>query len=465
MKTDNKKTLNCRTAWQNCLLKIQGMVPREEFVKWFLPVEALDFDGSKLRLKVPNNSFYKQLDSNYLDILQPLIRAYFGEGTTLTYAIPKNSAAKSTNSESATLGKDVDVSQVKNPFILPAIRKESFESNLNPKYTFANFIEGDCNRMVRSAAFNVSLNPGSTAFNPLFIFGDSGLGKTHVAQAIGNEVKMRHPKLRVLYVPMSTFKAQFQTANINKEVTDFISFYQKIDVLIIDDIQELSGLPGTQNAFFNIFNHLQMNGKQLVLVSDKPPVELVGIEERLITRFKWGLSAQIHVPDRKTKLDIIRLKANDLDATVSEDVQEYLADNISANVREIEGAISSLVANSKFLNKRITIDLTKEILKVYVSMEVKEITIELIINTVCEYMKVDREKLESNDRTREVALARQLCMFLAKEHTKMSLVNIGHAIGNRNHATVLHSCKTIQSLMDIDKVIRKQVNDLEKLLS
>ena len=312
---------------------------------------------------------------------------------------------------------------------------------------------------------SVSVNPGHhTPFNPLYIYGDSGLGKTHVAHAIGNEVRQRFPELQVLYVAMSKFQAQFQAAIINHDIPNFIHYYQAVDVLILDDIQELSGKAGTQNAFFNIFNHLQMSGKQLVLISDKPPVELKDIEERLLTRFKWGLSAEIKVPDYDTKVKIIKTKAQHLNADIPEDVVCYLAENISANIREIEGAISSLIANATFMNKRITISLAKEILKVYVSLYQKEITIDNILEVICAEMNVDRERLNSSERTREVAIARQLAMYLAKKHTKQPLAAIGAAIGGRNHATVLHSCKTITNLMDTEKIFRQQVEKIEKTL-
>ena len=288
------------------------------------------------------------------------------------------------------------------------------------------------------------------------------MGKTHIVQAIGHEVRQRHPELYVLYVSMNKFQAQFQTAYKRGEITDFIHFYQMIDVLIIDDIQELTGKPGTQNAFFNIFNHLQLAGKQLILTSDKPPVELKDIEQRLLTRFKWGLSAQVQTPDYETKLKIIRAKAEKLGAQISEEVIAYLADNISANVREIEGALSSLVANASFLGRKITTSLAKEILKVYVKLYQKEITIDHIIKTVCEHLSIDFDRFNSTERTREIAQARQIAMYLSKQHTKAPLTTIGASIGGRNHATVLHSCKAVSNLLETDKQFRRTVEEIEK---
>ena len=460
-----------KDAWQNCLSQIQAQTSAEEFAKWFLPIVPLEFDGSKLRLRVPSKSFVDKIEGHYINVLRPLIAETFGYQTRLCYAVPKSEqpTVSATDEENnPSIPKRIDPTKIQNPVTIPGIPRPipRFDPQLNHNYTFENFIEGECNRLVRSASMAVAVNPGSsTPFNPLYIYGDSGLGKTHVAQAIGNEISMRHPELQVLYVAMSKFQSQFQAATIEKNIPNFIHFYQGVDVLILDDIQELSGKPGTQNAFFNIFNHLQMSGKQLVLISDKPPVELKDIEERLLTRFKWGLSAQIRIPDFPTKIKIIKAKAARMGASIPEDVINYLADNISANIREIEGAISSLVANTSFMGKKITISLAKEILKGYISLYQKEITIEHIIDTVCNYMNVDKERLNSAERTREVAITRQLAMYLAKQLTKIPLSAIGAAIGNRNHATVLHSCKTITNLIDTDQAFKLQVEELERLVS
>ena len=405
-----------KDAWQNCLSQIQAQTSAEEFANWFLPIVPLEFDGSKLRLRVPSKSFVDKIEGHYINVLRPLIAETFGYQTRLCYAVPKSEqpTVSATDEENnPSIPKRIDPTKIQNPVTIPGIPRPipRFDPQLNHNYTFENFIEGECNRLVRSASMAVAVNPGSsTPFNPLYIYGDSGLGKTHVAQAIGNEISMRHPELQVLYVAMSKFQSQFQAATIEKNIPNFIHFYQGVDVLILDDIQELSGKPGTQNAFFNIFNHLQMSGKQLVLISDKPPVELKDIEERLLTRFKWGLSAQIRIPDFQTKIKIIKAKAARMGANIPEDVINYLADNISANIREIEGAISSLVANTSFMGKKITISLAKEILKGYISLYQKEITIEHIIDTVCNYMNVDKERLNSAERTREVAITRQLAM-------------------------------------------------------
>ncbi len=390
----------------------------------------------------------------------------YGQQTQLHYAVPRVVTATSTAADrgSATTARFAGTeAKIKNPFVIPGIpRRLNIDPQLSPGLTFDSFIEGECNRLARSAGMAVAVSPGHNPFNPLYIYGNSGLGKTHIVQAIGHEVRQRHPELYVLYVSMNKFQAQFQTAYKNGEIPDFIHFYQMIDVLIIDDIQELTGKPGTQNAFFNIFNHLQLAGKQLILTSDKPPIELKDIEQRLLTRFKWGLSAPMQLPDYDTKLKIIRAKAERVGARVTDDVVAYLAEHISANVREIEGALSSLVANASFLDRKITPALAKEMLKVYVKINRKEVSIDRITQVVCEHLGIDLDRLNSSERTREIAQARQIAMYLAKQHTKAPLTTIGASIGGRNHATVLHSCKAVSNLLETDKQFRQQVEEIEK---
>ncbi len=461
----NTQTYN--DMWQNCLDRIKAQTSAEEFAKWFEPIEPLEFDGTTLRLRVPNESYVRQIEKNYIPFLRPIISQLYGQQTRLHYAVPRAAAPVSVSADADTTAisrfkTQTNTANIKNPFVIPGLKKIFIDPQLNPNLTFATFIEGECNRLARSAGMAIAVDPGNNPFNPLYIYGDSGLGKTHIVQAIGHEVRQRHPELQVLYVSMNKFQAQFQTAYKNGEIPDFIHFYQMIDILIIDDIQELTGKTGTQNAFFNIFNHLQLAGKQLILTSDKPPVELKDIEQRLLTRFKWGLSAQLNSPDYDTKLKIIRAKARKIGAPISDDVVAYLADNISANVREIEGALSSLVANASFLGRKITPSLAKEILKVYVKINRREITIDRIIEVVCTHLNLDFARFNSTERTREIAQARQIAMYLAKQHTKAPLTMIGSAIGGRNHATVLHSCKAVTNLIETDKAFRRQVEEIEK---
>ena len=459
-------------VWQDCLSSIKEQTSEDEFIKWFKPLVAIGYDGTTLQLRVPNENYVRQIEGNYLSFLKPILHQMFGAQTRLRYITPRvsqavNSATVSNTTENGAINKFVaqtDTANIKNPFVIPGVRRPIVDSQLNFNYTFGTHIEGECNRLARSAGYAIAVTPGKTAFNPLYIFGNSGLGKTHIIQAIGMEVKQRHPGMQVLYVSMSKFQAQFTSAMLNSEYNDFIQFYQMIDVLIIDDIQELSGKKKTQDALFNIFNHLHLSGKQLILTSDKPPVELKDMNERLLTRFKWGLTAELIQPDFETKTKIITNKAAKLKTELSKDVIDFLANNISANIREIEGALSSLVAHASFLNKKITISLAKEVLKVYVKYTQQEITIERIQEVVCEHFNITIEKLNSPTRTRDIAQARQIAMYLSKQHTKASLALIGATIGGKNHATVLHAHKTVTNFLENDKAFKQQFEDIERKL-
>ena len=457
-------------VWQGCLSRIKEQTSQEEFLRWFEPIKPLSFDGTNLRLKVPNANCVTHIEENYMKIFAQAIMQMYGRQTRLQFAVA-NSEERTPVSATADMTAishhiaQTDTANIANPFAFPGIKRLRIDPQLNTKYTFSTHVEGECNRLARSAGMTVALTPGSSPFNPLYIYGSSGLGKTHVVQAIGHEVRERHPELQVLYVSTNKFQAQFQTAYKNGEINDFIRFYQMVDVLIIDDIQELTGKTGTQNAFFNIFNHLQLAGKQIILTSDKPPVELKDIEQRLLTRFKWGLSAQIDTPDHATKLKIIRSKAEMMGVPLTDDVVSYLADNISANIREIEGALLSLKANSTYLNRRISTTLAKEVLKAYVHVSQKEISVNRITEIVCEYFDIDEKDFNSTKRTREVAQARQVAMYIAKQYTKLPLAAIGSAIGGRNHATVLHSCKNVANLMETDKAFKGQIEEIEKMIA
>ena len=459
-----------KEVWQVCLDRIQQHTSPEEFVKWFEPLKPLSFDGTNLRLKVPDGNHAQHIEANYLALFRQAIFDMFGRQTKLHYAIPSSEEKTpvSPNADMTAITEHITQTSTanipRNIWEIPGVKKVMFPTQLNPKYTFSTHVEGMCNRLARSAGKTVALTPGSSPFNPLYIYGASGLGKTHIVQAIGHEVCERHPELQVLYVSTNKFMAQYQTAVKNKEINDFIHFYQMVDVLIIDDIQELSGRAGTQNVFFNIFNHLQMAGKQLILTSDKPPVELADIEQRLLTRFKWGLSAKIDTPDYETKVKIIRAKAECMEISLTEEVVTYLADNISANIREIEGALLSLKANASFMGRRISTSLAKDVLKAYVQVSQKEISIARIVEIVCQYYDIDEQSLNSSKRTRDLAQARQVAMYLAKQHTKLPLAAIGTAIGGRNHATVLHSFKQVTNMLDTDKLFRSQIEEIEKAI-
>ncbi len=458
-----------KQTWQNCLDHIKSQTPEEEFVKWLKPIVPLEYNGRMLRLGVPNRSYIKEIEERFISRLRPIIAQLFGTQTSLFYVVPKAESAnvESTVTPHAGFTAQNTTANIKNPFVIPGLKRINIDPNLNSGYTFANFVEGECNRLSRSAGMAVAVNPGNmnnNPFNPLYIYGDSGLGKTHIAQAIGHEIRERHAGLQVLYVSMNKFQAQFQTAYKNGEIPDFIHFYQTIDVLIIDDIQELTGKTGTQNAFFNIFNHLHLSGKQIILTSDKSPAELKDIEQRLLTRFKWGFATSVNLPDYETKVKILRAKAKKLKTELSAEVVDYLANNIKANVREIEGALSSLIANASFLKRKIDIALSREVLKIYIKMSHKEITVDSIVDEVSQQCSVPKSRILSKERKREVVQARQIAMYLSKQHTQAPLASIGLSIGGRNHATVLHACKSVVNMMETDKNIRYLVEDIERAI-
>lgn len=450
-----------KTTWNECLGEIQRNISSDEFAQWFSPMEILDFNSGVLRLSVPSKSHQEHIEQNYIPLLRPIIRNMFGIKARLQYAIPTPVSTSTNNTYSATSN---GTSTIKNPFVIPGLRRVQFDSQLISSLTFDTYVEGDCNRLARSAGKAISLTPGITTFNPLFVYGNSGLGKTHVVQAIGNAIKERDPQARVLYVSCNHFQSQFQNAAMRGELSDFIHFYQMIDVLIVDDIQEIAGKAGTQNMFFNIFNHLKMIGKQIILTCDRPVVELEGIEERLLTRFKWGLAAEISAPDYETKIAILQTKAKSMNLRIPSEVIEFLAENIKANVRELEGALTALDAQSRLMGRKITLDLTRDIMRNIVKFTLREITVESIIELVCSTMAISREELISPKRTREIANARQVAMYLCKIHTKAALSNIGAAMGNRTHATVMHACKTIPNLMQTDKILKKQIEDIQRKL-
>jgi chromosomal replication initiator protein len=360
---------------------------------------------------------------------------------------------------------DISSNAIRNPFVIPGLKKVNVESQLNPAYSFENFVEGDCNRLARSAGYAVANKPGGTAFNPLLIYGGVGLGKSHLAQSIGIQVKNLFPNKTVLYVSADRFMTQYIDSVRNNDQNDFIHFYQMIDVLIIDDIQFFSGKEKTQDVFFHIFNHLHQSGKQLVLTSDKPPVEMIGIEPRLLSRFKWGLAADLQAPDLETRIAILEKKLYVDGIEVPKDVIEYLAYSITNNIRELEGALTSLLAQSTLNKKAITLDLAKSMIDKFVKNTTREVSIDFIQKVVSDYFDLPIDLMKSKTRKREVVQARQIAMYFSKSLTKSSLANIGMHCGGKDHATVLHACRTVNNLMDTDKKFRSYIEELEKKIS
>ena len=468
------------SVWSNCLAFIKDNIQPQAYKTWFEPIQAVKLSGNALSIQVPSKFFYEWLEEHYVKILKVALIKELGEDAKLVYVIkmentygnkqPFTEKIPSSN-RSAVKSQEVDVPfnnkspELRNPFIIPGIRNVKIESQLNPSYTFENFLEGDSNRLARNAGIAVANKPGGTSFNPLLIFGGVGLGKTHLAHAIGVEIKDKYPEKTVLYISAEKFTQQYIESVKKNNRNDFIHFYQLIDILIIDDVQFFSGKSGTQDVFFHIFNHLHQNGKQVILTSDKAPVDMQDIEQRLLSRFKWGLSAELQTPDFETRVSILKNKLYRDGVEMPEEIIEYVAKHIKTNVRELEGAIISLIAQSSFNKKEITINLAKDIVEKFVKNTKREVSIDYIQKVVSDYFQMDVSTLQSKTRKRHIVQARQLAMFFAKKYTKASLASIGSQIGQRDHATVLHACKTVDNLSSTDKQFRKYVEDLAKKLA
>ena len=460
---------DCTSVWDNCLRTIRKNVNPQSFKTWFEPIKAVSLDDSSLTIQVPNKFFYEWLEEHYVTLLKMTIRQELGDKGRLEYQILMSSSARQNAPQHHMANKaetngpgSVDTGNIKNPFVIPGIKKMKIDSQVNPNYLFTNFIEGDCNRLARSAGIAIAKKPGGTAFNPLVIFGDVGLGKTHLAQAIGNEVLEKMPEKRVLYVPSDKFTNQIIQSIKNNAVNDFVNFYNLVDVLIVDDIQFLENKKKTQEIFFHIFNQLHQNGKQIILTSDRPPKDLDGMEDRLISRFKWGLSADLQAPDLETRMAILEAKMNKEGVDIPQNVTEFICYNIKNNIRELEGVLISLVAQSSLNRREIDVELAKEVIKNFVSQMSKEITVDFIQNLVADHFSVPVAKLAGKTRKRSIVIARQLSMYLAKNLTNKSLKAIGENFGGRDHSTVIYSCKAVQDLLDTDMIFKDTVADLEK---
>lgn len=473
----NNTNKNAESVWNNCLKFIKDNIQEQAFKTWFEPIRAIELTDNALYIQVPSKFFYEWLEEHYVKILKVALTRELGPTAKLLYKIKMENALGNKQPYTEQLPSaqrapvktqelDVPVQnknpELKNPFIIPGIRNVKIESQLNSNYSFDNFLEGESNRLARSAGMAVANKPGGTSFNPFLIFGGVGLGKTHLAHAIGVEIKELYPEKTVLYISAEVFTQQYVDSVRKQTRNDFIYFYQLIDVLIVDDIQFLSGKSGTQDVFFHIFNYLHQNGKQVILTSDKAPVDMQDIEQRLLSRFKWGLSAEIQHPDLDTRIQILRNILYRDGVEMPEEIVEYVAKNVKSNIRELEGAIISLIAQSSFNKREVTLELAKQIVDKFVKNVKKEISIDYIQEVVSSYFQMDTETLRSKTRKRHIVQARQLAMFFAKKYTKSSLANIGSQIGNRDHATVLHACKTVDNLLETDKQFKKYYEDLNK---
>ena len=467
---ENDNNINVQYLWDNCLNVIRDNVSEITFKTWFFPIIPLSYDGKVFTIQVPSQFFYEYLEEKFVDLLRASLYKEVGQETVLSYRILMENTSN-TQVEYRGGNKSLSIeritpkqaNKISNPFDKKV--SEDFDSQLNPKYRFDNFFGGESNLVARTAGETVADNPGKTAFNPLFVYGGSGVGKTHLCHAIGTRIKEVFPEKRVLYVSAHLFKVQFTDATRFNTVNDFINFYQGIDVLIIDDVHELTGLEKTQNTLFHIFNYLHQNNKQLILTCDKTPSELQGLEERLLTRFRWGLTVKLESPDMELRLKILKNKILNDGLTIPDDVLDFIAENVTENVRDLEGVIVSLMAHSVIYNKEVDLLLAKRVIGQAIrKIEKKKITVDNITEVVCKYFNIKSELIHTASRKREIVQARQVTMYLSKQHTEMSLSQIGTIIGKKNHATVLHACRIVKDQIEVDKSFRNDIAEIEKKL-
>ena len=448
---------NVAQQWNRCLAVIKANLPAEQYDVWFAPIDAVDYDqeNNRVMLKVPSKFFVEQIEGRYINLLSSALKMVFGENVQLRYkynvvghddssAIEQN---KDKSSDKLKQELKIYKPRVANPFERDDTL-EDIDPQLNPRYTFGNYCSSMSNKLAVSIGQAIAEHPEVKTYNPLFVFGSTGVGKTHLLQAIGIRLKEQFPRMRVLYVTARIFENQYTTAVIQKKVNDFINFYQSIDVLLLDDIQFLAGKDKTQNTFFHIFNHLHQHQRQLVMSSDCRPSDLDGMEPRLISRFKWGMTVELEKPDFDLRRKFLAMKAGQDGLNISDEVLDYIAANVTDSVRELEGVMVALLAHATVLDQDITIDLARSVIGNTVKVAPKQLTFESIAETVADYYNLPTDLIYGKSRKREISDARQLVMYLAKKEAQMSSTSIGAKL-DRTHATVLHACIQIEQRMSI----------------
>ena len=443
------------TVWKACLLRIKDSVSMMTYNTWFLPIKPVELKNSNLKVQIPSQFFWEWIDEHFNVLITRSITEILGKEAKLTYVIAEEMSIGESNDA------PVEKTPAQNNLQEKAKPKHSFESNLNTRYTFDNFIKGEGNQLARAAAGAISDNPGGTSFNPLFLYGGVGLGKTHLIQAIGNQIVKNFPEKKVIYLSSDIFTVEFVESIQTNKVNEFSNFYRSMDVLIIDDIQFLIGKEKTQDLFFHIFNTLHQSRKQIILSSDKPPKDLKGLDERLISRFQWGLTADIQPPELETRIAILKRKAETYGMLVSNEILEYIATNITSNIRELEGCLIKLLASVSLSSKEITFELAKKTVKeIATDRKTSTLTIETITKVVCEHLGVAENKIRDKTRKKEIVLARQIAMYLAKELTLSSLKTIGLHFGGRDHSTVIHACNSIEDYKRKDSSFQLIIDDI-----
>ena len=456
--------------WNKCLDILRDILSAEQFNAWFEPIVAVSFESNKLTLKLPSQFFVQQIEQNFFDVFSATIRRVYGNDVKLFYTYniiedtPSSSVTLAHDNSSSKLTSKVSrqVQQVANPF--SPVEMDDIDPQLNPRYTFENYCCSMSNKLAVSVGKAIAEDPNCKTFNPMFVFGTTGVGKTHLIQAIGIKIKELRPRTRVLYTTARIFEMQYTTAVKSNKVNDFISFYQSIDVLILDDIQELAGKTATQNTFFHIFNHLHQNQKQLIMSSDRRPSDMDGMVPRLISRFKWGMTVELYKPDYELRRGVLQMKAAQDGLSLSDDVIDFIAENVIESVRDLEGIVVALLAHATMLNQDITIELAQSIIGNTVKMTPKQVTFESIAETVADYYNLPTDVLYGKSRKREISDARQLVMYLAKKEAQMSSTSIGAKL-DRTHATVLHACIQIEQRMSIEKDFSREVQAITASLT
>ena len=451
--TESSVNLDANSVWKNCLTRIKENVTLMTYNTWFLPIRPVGYKDNNLKVQLPNQFFWEWIDEHFSTIVKRTIQDVLGENGKLSYIISDEQEQKEefVKQNSITDTNKVHAVETKRP---------EHETNLNPRYKFENFIKGEGNQLARAAAGAISDNPGGTSFNPFFVYGGVGLGKTHLIQSIGNSILEKFPEKKVIYLSSDSFTVEFVEAIQSNKVNDFSGFYRNMDVLIIDDIQFLMGKEKTQDLFFHIFNTLHQSRKQIILSSDKPPKDLKGLDERLISRFQWGLSADIQPPELEMRIAILKNKAEEYGMLVSTEILEFIAGSITSNIRELEGCLIKLLANASLNSKEITLELAKRTVKEIATDRKINITIDDISKTVCHYLNIPENKIREKTRKKEIVLARQLAMYFSKELTKSSLKTIGLHFGGRDHSTVIHACNSIEQMRNNDISMKELIDSI-----
>ncbi|MCM1310110.1 MAG: chromosomal replication initiator protein DnaA [Bacteroides sp.] len=457
--------LTPQEKWEKCRRLFRDNLSQEQFDHWFAQIMFASFINGELHIAVPSPFFKEQLETNYLGLLRKVLRHVYGDGVKLFYhyqvvkGLQDTNVAESSAKPSAAVGNR---SNAANPFI--AKNEDEIDSQLNPRYNFENYCSGDCNLLAETIGKAIAKNPSQQTYNPFFVFGPPGVGKTHLAQAIGIGIKETSPRSRVLYITARLFESQYTAANARGKINEFIAFYQNIDTLIIDDIQDFIGKPGTQRTFFQIFNHLHLNAKQLIMTSDVRPSEMDNMEERLLSRFKWGMTCELFRPDYDMRVKVLRHKAQLEGIDLPEDVIEYIAENVTKSFRELEGVMVSIVAHAVMGGRSLDLGLAKEVVANSVKIRRHTVNFEMIAEQVCSYYNMSTDLLFTPTRKREVNDVRQLVMYMTKKHTTLPLTGIGTRL-NRTHATVLHAVNNIENRLAIEPQLRADLAAIEQSLS